>query len=138
MAVLFPGSPLSAVGMAVAMEAAKLVTVGWLARRWRITAWIWRFVLVMLVAGLALINAAGVYAQLGQAHVGQRAEMSNGTIVQSATVDAKIAAQQHTVADLDARVRQIDSAIAKLPLPAAAPGPRWPPWRGSIRSAPGL
>jgi hypothetical protein len=38
MAVLFPGAPLSVVGMAVAMEAAKLVTAGWLARRWRTTA----------------------------------------------------------------------------------------------------
>ena len=46
------------VGMAVAMEAAKLVTVGWLARRWRVTAWILRTV------SLAVINATGVYASL--------------------------------------------------------------------------
>jgi hypothetical protein len=31
MVVLFPGAPLSVVAMAVAMEAAKLVTAGWLA-----------------------------------------------------------------------------------------------------------
>jgi hypothetical protein len=60
MVVLFPGSPLSGIGMAVAMEGAKLVTAGWLAGRWRVTAWIWRLVLVVLVAGLALINATGV------------------------------------------------------------------------------
>jgi hypothetical protein len=42
MVVLFPGAPLSVVAMAVAMEAAKLVTAGWLARRWRMTAWTWR------------------------------------------------------------------------------------------------
>jgi hypothetical protein len=36
MVVLFPGAPLSVVAMAVAMEAAKLVTAGWLARRWRL------------------------------------------------------------------------------------------------------
>ena len=36
----------------------------WLARRWRATAWIWRLVLVALVAGLGVINAAGVYTQL--------------------------------------------------------------------------
>ncbi len=36
MAVLFPGAPLSVVAMAGAMEASKLVTAGWLARRWRV------------------------------------------------------------------------------------------------------
>jgi hypothetical protein len=72
MVVLFPGAPMSVVGMAIAMEGAKLVTAGWLARRWRGTAWVWRFVLAVLVAGLAIINAAGVYAQLVAAHVGER------------------------------------------------------------------
>jgi hypothetical protein len=61
MVVLFPGSPVSVICMASAMEAAKLVTAGWLARRWRATVWIWRGVLIALVAGLAVINAAGVY-----------------------------------------------------------------------------
>jgi hypothetical protein len=72
MAVLFPGAPLSVIGMAIAMEGAKLVTAGWLARRWRATAWFWRLALVVLVAGLAVINATGVYAQLVAAHVGER------------------------------------------------------------------
>jgi hypothetical protein len=62
----------SVVAMASAMEAAKLVTAGWLARRWRATAWVWRLVLIALVTGLAVINAAGVYAQLVAAHVGER------------------------------------------------------------------
>ena len=44
--VLFPGSPMAIIAMACAMEAAKLVTAGWLARRWRATAWIWRLLLV--------------------------------------------------------------------------------------------
>jgi hypothetical protein len=70
--VLFPGSLLSVISMACAMESAKLVTAGWLARRWRAIAWVWRLVLPALVAGLALINAAGVYAQLVAAHVGER------------------------------------------------------------------
>jgi hypothetical protein len=40
------------------------VKAGWIARRSRTTAAVWRFTLVALVAGLALINATGVYAQL--------------------------------------------------------------------------
>jgi hypothetical protein len=111
MVVLFPGAPISVIGMAVAMEAGKLVTAGWLARRWRVTAWIWRLVLVALVAGLALINAAGVYAQLVAAHVGQRGEATSAVETQSATLAARIDVQTHVVADLDRRLEQIDSAV---------------------------
>ena len=62
--VLVPGSPNSVIAMAITMEAAKLITAGWLARRWRTTVWSWRYILVALVAGLAIINATGVYALL--------------------------------------------------------------------------
>src|SRR5215831_3256960 len=64
MVVLFPGSPNSVVAMTIAMEAAKLVTAGWLASRWSMTAWFWRIALVAFIVGLAVINATGVFAQL--------------------------------------------------------------------------
>jgi hypothetical protein len=111
MVVLFPGSPLSVISMSCAMEAAKLVTAGWLARRWRATAWLWRVTLAALVAGLAVINAAGVYAQLVAAHVGQRGEATSAVETQSAAFVARIEVQGHSVADLDARVSQIDHAV---------------------------
>jgi hypothetical protein len=111
MAVLFPGAPISVIGMAVAMEAAKLVTAGWLSRRWRVTAWMWRLVLAALVVGLAVINAAGVYAQLVAAHVGERGATTSAIETQDAALAARIDVQAHTVADLDRRLGQIDSAI---------------------------
>lgn len=111
MVVLFPGAPLAVVGMAVAMESAKLVTAGWLARRWRATAWIWRVILVALVAGLAVINAAGVYAQLVSAHVDKRGEVAAAMETQDAALAGRISAQAHVVADLDRRLGQIDTAI---------------------------
>jgi hypothetical protein len=111
MVVLFPGAPMSVIAMAVAMESAKLVTAGWLARRWRETAWLWRGVLVTLVAGLAVINAAGVYAQLVAAHVGERGAATSALETQDAVLAARIEVAAHTVADLDRRLGQIDSAI---------------------------
>jgi len=111
MTVLFPGAPMAIIGMAVAMEASKLVTAGWLARRWRNTALIWRMVLVALVTGLALINAAGVYAQLVAAHVGLRAEAASAIETKDAALAARIELASHTVADLDRRLGQIDVAI---------------------------
>jgi hypothetical protein len=111
MVVLFPGAPLSVVGMAIAMEGAKLVTAGWLARRWRETAWVWRGVLVALVAGLAIINATGVYAQLVAAHVGERGAVAAGIETQDAALAARIEVAASRVADLDRRLGQIDTAI---------------------------
>jgi hypothetical protein len=111
MVVLFPGAPLSVVAMAVAMEAAKLVTAGWLARRWRMTAWTWRLVIVALICGLAVINTTGVYAQLVAAHMGQRSAAQAAIETQDAALAARIEVQAHTVADLDRRLGQIDVAI---------------------------
>ena len=42
---------------------------GWLAAHWRRTNWKMRTVMMALVAGLALINAAGVFGKLVEAHV---------------------------------------------------------------------
>jgi hypothetical protein len=111
MVVLFPGSPMSVVAMACAMESAKLVTAGWLARRWRDTAWIWRLALVAMIAGLALINATGVYAQLVAAHVGERGAAAAGLETQDAALAAKIEVAAGKVADLDRRLGQIDTAV---------------------------
>jgi hypothetical protein len=111
MAVLFPGSPMSVVGMAVAMEAAKLVTAGWLARRWGVTSWIWRITLAALIVGLAVINATGVYAQLVAAHVGERGAATSLVETQTATLAARIDVQTHNVADIDRRLNQVDVAI---------------------------
>jgi hypothetical protein len=111
MVTLFPGAPLAIIGMAATMESAKLITAGWLARRWRSTAWVWRGILVALVAGLALINAAGVYAQLVSAHVGERGATTSAIETQDAALAARIEVAVHNVADLDRRLNQIDTAI---------------------------
>lgn len=111
MMVLFPGAPLAVVTMTVAMETAKLVTAGWLARQWRVTASVWRITLVAFVAGLAVINATGVYAQLVAAHVRERGAATSSIEMQDAGLAARIEVAAHAVADLDRRLGQIDSTI---------------------------
>jgi TolA-binding protein len=71
----------------------------------------WRYTLVALVAGLALINAAGVYAQLVSAHVDKRGETTYRLEERTADIDAKIDVEVHKVADLDRRLSQIDGMI---------------------------
>ncbi len=105
------GGPYRHLSCGLEMETAKLVTAGWLAHRWRVTTWIWRVTLVALVAGLAVINATGVYAQLVAAHVGERGAAASAIETQDAALTARIEVAAHSVADLDRRLGQIDSAI---------------------------
>jgi hypothetical protein len=114
MIVLFPGAPTAIVIMGVAMEAAKLVTVAFLAHQWRLIGRMSRAVLVTLVAGLAAINAAGVYSQLVAAHFGDRMTATSAVETKASALAAKTEVQTQTVADLDRRLGQIDAAIAEM------------------------
>jgi hypothetical protein len=114
MIVLFPGAPTAIVIMGLAMEVAKLVTVAFLARQWRRVGYLSRAVLVTLVAGLAAINAAGVYSQLVAAHLGDRVTATFSVATEASALTARTEVQSHTVADLDNRLGQIDAAIGEM------------------------
>jgi hypothetical protein len=114
MIVLFPGAPTAIVIMGIAMEAAKLVTVAFLAHQWRLLGGLSRSVLVALVTGLAAINAAGVYSQLVAAHFGDRVSATSAVETEASAIAAKTDVQMQTVADLDRRIGQIDAAISEM------------------------
>ena len=114
MAEIFPGDPVAVMVLAATMEAGKLVIAGWLAAHWRRTNWKMRFVMVALVAGLALINAAGVFGKLVEAHVSVAATSRSGVTERIEALDARVRAQTAAVADLDGRIAQIDRAVDEL------------------------
>ena len=111
MAEIFPGAPVAVMVFAATMEAGKLVIAGWLAAHWRRVGWSMRAVMVTLVAGLALINAAGVFGKLVEAHVTVAASTHSSVTERIEAVDARVKAQSAVVADLDSRVAQIDRAV---------------------------
>jgi hypothetical protein len=111
MAEIFPGAPVAVMVLAATMEAGKLVIAGWLAAHWRRTNWKMRFVMVALVGGLALINAAGVFGKLVEAHVSVAATSRSGVTERIEALDARVTAQTAAVADLDGRIAQIDRAV---------------------------
>ena len=111
MAEIFPGAPVAVMVLAGTMEAGKLVIAGWLAAHWRQVGWKMRSALVALVAGLALINAAGVFGKLVEAHVSVAASARSSVAERIETLDARVTAQSATIADLDRRVAQIDNAV---------------------------
>ena len=111
MAEIFPGAPVAVMVLAATMEAGKLVIAGWLAAHWRRTNWKMRFVMIGLVAGLALINAAGVFGKLVEAHVSVAATSHSGVTERMEALDARVTAQTALVADLAGRIAQIDRAV---------------------------
>jgi hypothetical protein len=76
-----------------------------------VTTWTWRLIILALVCGLFVVNATGVYAQLVAAHIGERGAAQSAIAVRDAALAARIDIQAQTVADLDRRLGQIDSAI---------------------------
>jgi hypothetical protein len=111
MVEVFPGAPVAVMAFAASMEAAKLIIAGWLAANWSVARWKLRSVLVALVTGLALINAAGVFGKLVEAHVAVAATARAGVSERMAVIDARSTSQSATVADLDHRISQIDAAV---------------------------
>jgi len=114
MIVLFPGAPTAIVAMGVAMEVGKLVSVAFLAHQWGRLGFLSRGALIVLVFGLATINAAGVYSQLVAAHFGDRMNVTGAVQTEAATLAARIEVQTHALADVDTRLAQIDGAIAEM------------------------
>jgi hypothetical protein len=112
LAVLFPGAPHEIVVMGAIMEAAKLVACGWLAGAWRHVPWAFRGVLMLLIAGLAVINASGTFSQLTAAHVGSRAVSSAARSMQGTDLDSRIEVAAAKLADVDRRISSIDAIVA--------------------------
>lgn len=111
MAEIFPGAPVAVMMLAATMEAGKLVMAGWLAAHWRRVGWKMRSVMVALVAGLALINATGVFGKLVETHVSVAAAARSSVAERIDALDARVTAQSAVVADLGNRVGQIDRAV---------------------------
>src|SRR6266700_3139889 len=98
MTEIFPGAPVAVMVLAATMEAGKLVIAGWLAEHWRRVGGKMRSVMVALVAGLALINAAGVFGKLVEAHVSVAASARSSVAERTETLDARVTAQSAAVA----------------------------------------
>jgi hypothetical protein len=111
MTEVFPGAPVAVMVLAGSMESGKLIIAGWLAANWSAARWKLRTVLVALLTGLALINAAGVFGKLVEAHVAVAATARAGVSERMEVIDARLTSQSATVADLDHRISQIDAAV---------------------------
>jgi hypothetical protein len=113
MVVLFPGLPIVALLLGVAIEGSKITTSAWLGRHWHDAAWVSRVALIGFTAMCAMLNAASVYSQLVQAHIGARGTLETTTATRNADAAGRIEVQQDRLSDLDKRIGQIDATISE-------------------------
>src|SRR5262249_46669607 len=90
LAVLFPGSPVAILVMGATMEGSKIIAAGWLGAAWRDVPWMFRGILMALIAGLAVINAAGTFSQLTASHVGKTALSAGERNREAVDVDSRL------------------------------------------------
>jgi hypothetical protein len=97
--------------MGAALEAGKLVAAAWLTEHWNSAPPLLRLVLVAMIGVLMGLNAVGVFGFLTRAHLEHMMAVDLALADRTADIDARLAIQGQTVADLDRRIAQIDAAI---------------------------
>jgi hypothetical protein len=108
---IFAGAFWPVITMGVVLEAGKLVAAAWLTEHWNYAPPLLRLVLVAMIAVLMGLNAVGVFGFLMRAHLEHMTAINLALADRTADIDARLAIQGQTVADLDRRIAQIDAAI---------------------------
>ena len=108
---IFAGAFWPVIAMGTALEAGKLVGAAWLNENWQSAPYLLRFILVAMIGVLMSLNAVGVFGFLTRAHLDHMAAVELVLADKTADTEARLAIQGQTVADLDRRIAQIDTAI---------------------------
>ena len=120
---IFAGAFWPVITMGAVLEAGKLVARGMADRALELGAVSPAPVLVAMIGVLMSLNAIGVFGFLTRAHLDHMAAVELALADRTADIEARLAIQGQTVADLDRRIAQIDAAIEEFDA-------AWPPRRG--------
>ena len=108
---IFAGAFWPVITMGAALEAGKLVAAAWLSEHWNSAPPLMRLVLVTMIGVLMGLNAVGVFGFLTRAHLEHMMAVDLALADRTADIEARLAIQGQTVADLDRRIAQIDAAV---------------------------
>jgi hypothetical protein len=108
---IFAGAFWPVIIMGAVLEAGKLVAAAWLTENWRSAPSLLRLILVTMIGVLMSLNAIGVFGFLTKAHLDHMMTADLAFADTVADIEARLAIQAQTVADLDRRIAQIDTAI---------------------------
>jgi hypothetical protein len=108
---IFAGAFWPVIIMGATLEAGKLVAAAWLTENWFSAPYFLRLVLVAMMGLLMSLNAVGVFGFLTKAHLDHMVTVDMALADKAAGTEARLAIQAESVADLDRRIAQIDSAV---------------------------
>ena len=108
---IFAGAFWPVIIMGATLEAGKLVAAAWLTENWSSAPYVLRLILMVMIGLLMSLNAVGVFGFLTKAHLDHMVTTEQALAEKAAGIDAHLAIQTQTVADLDRRIAQIDAAV---------------------------
>jgi hypothetical protein len=111
MTAIFASAPVPVTVMTIVLEAAKLVTVAWLARYWYVAPLALRFSLISIVALLMVLTGFGTYGYFSRAHLAHQTEMQQSIDHDAEPVSQAVALAEANQRDLDGRIRQLDDMV---------------------------
>jgi hypothetical protein len=111
---LFPAQEIAVAVLGGILEVAKLVMVAWLTAHWRLVGWRLRFVMVLLVVGLVVVNAGGTFARLIESHFALNDAAATAVGERLGVLDAQISEQSRRVSDIERQDREIADVIATM------------------------
>lgn len=111
MTAIFAAAVVPIMVMTGVLEAAKLVTAAWLARRWRTAPVLLRLPLVAMVLLLMALTAVGTFGFLSRAHLDHRIMATQAIDRDAAPLEQRIALAAAAVEDVDGRIAQLDDMV---------------------------
>lgn len=108
---IYAGAPFNAaLIMGLVLGGAKLVTISWLYRNWKISTWVIKGPLLYFTIALMIASSIGVYGFLTKSHLEQGA----ATVDNSAKIerlDQQIAREKSIITDNEKVIGQLDASI---------------------------
>jgi hypothetical protein len=112
MTAIFPANPVPVMMvMTGILEAAKLVTVAWLAKHWRASPLVLRAPLIGIVFVLMLLTGIGTSGYFTRAHLAHQIEAHEAIDSAASPVAEKIKIAETDLHDLDDRIQQFDGMV---------------------------
>ena len=96
LSTIFPGSQTSVVIMGCALEVAKIVTVLWLHRNWKVAKFSLKFYFCFAVFVLMGITSLGIFGYLSKAHI-EHKNSANQEITQIENLNLRISKERQFI-----------------------------------------
>ena len=110
--LIFTAAVIPVMIMGSALEFAKVVSVSWLYRNWKICPAAIRYYLIAAISVLMLITSMGTFGFLSRAHSDQTA-LSGDTLVELKLIEQQIESEQRRVENAQKSLNSLDRLVAE-------------------------